>query len=44
MVTGVGGYWLDFGTFDHQEGLDEVFAHYGNIYTIQAVSVFYILK
>jgi hypothetical protein len=22
VVTGVGGYWFDFGPFDHQKGLD----------------------
>jgi hypothetical protein len=29
MVISIGGYWLDFGPFDYQEDLDEVFAHYG---------------
>jgi hypothetical protein len=29
MVTGLGAFWLDFKPIGHQEGLDEVIAHYG---------------
>jgi hypothetical protein len=40
MVISIGGFWLDFGPFDYQEDLDEVFAHYGMKYCILQVSVF----